>query len=507
MGLEDNSVVPPVAPAAPAAPVERTFRTNSEKRFFEKQTAPSLPITPTEPSPQEPAPAAVPPVVVPPVEPPIEAAPAAPVVDPPVVDEPPAAEPPVPAEDDFSVELPGTVPDDGVLLDAPVRHPDSPLEEGAAQWQHDAYNRLQSDTTISEEDKKTISELPPGSWDKARRWSKDTKLLGQFRDANVPISSVFEMLSKQSKDRTAEFEVESLNRVLSNPEGMTTFSEKHPQLFATLLSELVNSHSEFVAGTLQKAGFNVVKAEPFDKQKILDKLKAHPMWDTFSETDIADMVESQIDELAGMVQTSPISPEDLAAQLEQGTASPAQDSGVYQQLQTSVNEAKSNHWIKAIGDGLQVSGIKPATQEEITRNPAAAHLKTIIYNAALYGLDGVITGWDEHSSKWGESQPGFKSTFEELGTYLQSGDIPRFAENAPSMNPFYFEFGKKRANTALIRNLYKVVDKMLATGTEPPPPPPPGGQPPPVITGQPPIQEGRQYRTNSERRYFESRGK
>lgn len=495
MGLEDTTPAVPAAPVAdpPAAPEERTFRTNSEKRFFERQASSSLPNTPIETPPQTTTPTEAPPI---PTEP-IQAAP----------DEPlQTAEPAEIAEDDFSVELPGTeVPDDGVLLDATVRHPDSPLEENAPLWQHDAFSRLQSDTSISEEEKKTISELPPSSWDRARRWAKDTKLLGQFRDPEVPIATVFDILSKQSKERVGEIEVESINRVLSNPDMMVSFSEKHPQLYATLLSELVNNHSEFVATTLQKAGFNVVKAEPFDKEKILDKLRSHPMWDTFSETDIAEMVESQIDELAAMVSTGKVSPEDLAAELGKQESQAPVDNQFYQQVTNTVNSAQDNHWLKAVGDGLQTSGIRPATQEEINRNPAAAHLKTIIYNAALYGLKGVITDWDAHSSKWGKTQPGFTSTFEELASYLQSGDVARFEENAPSMNPFYFEFGQKRARTALIQNLYKAVDKLLVPETTPPPPLP--GTPPPTIDGQSTPPGERKYRTNSERRYFESIGK
>lgn len=499
MGLEDTTstsvVVPPTAPAVdvPAVPEQRTFRTNSEKRFFEKQASSSLPNTPTETPPQTPVTPDTPPATTEQVTTPIP-------------DEPTPAAPDTVAEDDFSVELPGTqVPEDGVLLDAAVRHPDSPLEENAPAWQHDAYSRLQSDTTISDEEKKTISELPPSSWDKARRWAKDTKLLGQFRDPEVPIASVFETLSKQSKERVGELEVESINRVLSDPDSMVAFSDKHPQLYAALLSELVNNHSDFVASTLQKAGFNVVKAEPFDKEKIFDKLRSHPMWDTFSETDIAEMVESQIEELAGMVSTGQVSPEDLAAELGKKDAGPAADNQLYQQVTSTVKNVQDNHWLKAVGDGLQTSGIKPATQEEINRNPAAAHLKTLIYNAALYGLNGVIIDWDSHSSKWGSTQPGFTSTFEELASYLQVGDVARFEENAPSMNPFYFEFGQKRARTALIQNLYRTVDKLLTAEPATVPPLPPG-TPPPTIEGQPAPTGERKYRTNSERRFFESRG-
>lgn len=500
---DEISVTPVVEPVAPAAAPERKFRTIAEEKFFAKREASSLPNTSTEPSTQEPI-----------SEVPAPSAPDTPVVDepvvPPVIDavEPPT-EPPALAEDDFSVELPGsTIPEDGVLLNTDVRHPDSPLAETAPKWQHDAFNRLQSDPNISPEDKKTISELPPSAWDKARKWQADTKLLGQFRNAEVPISAVFDTLTRQSRERVAELETEALNRMLTNPEGMVAYSSAHPREYAEVMAALINDHSDFVASALQKRGFKVVKAEPFDKDKIINDLKQHPLWETFSETEIADLVTSKIEELSGMISTTALTPDELAAQMDKPQATPAMATEAIQKIQTAIVGAKTEQWTKAIGDGLQANGIKPATQAEIAKNPALAHLKTIVYNAALYGLDGVISNWDEHSAKWGQTRPGFSETFDELASYLQDGDIDRFTDGAPGMNPFYFEFGQKRAQTALVQNLYKAIDKLMQETAPVPVPQPITPTTPPTTNGQPsPVDGGRQYRTNSERRFFESRGK
>lgn len=493
----------PTAPVAPATPAEPRGRTLSERRFFAKQDASSLPISPTEPPAQTTPPVNVVSDVVAPSPPPIVDEPAGTV--PPIE---PAAEPI--SADDFSVELPGMAVNDGVLLEGPdARHPDSPLDINAPKWQHEAYNRLQADTSISDADKKTISELPPTAWDKARRWQTDTKLLGQFRDAEVPISSVFDMLTKQSKERVAEFEVESLNRLLSNSNRMVEFSDKHGQLFAGLMTSMINEHSDVVASVLKKKGFNVVKAEPFDRNKILDEIKNHPMFETFAETDIAELVNAKINALADMVGTNEeITPEELAAGLQKADQ-PATDTAV-RELTTSIMQAhaevRDNQWLKAIGDGLQSSGIKPATQAELTKNPAAAHLKTVLYNAALYGLPGVITGWDEHSANWGANQTGFKETFDELASQLRAGDVARFKESSSALNPFYFEFGQKRANIAMIRNLYSTVDKILSEAAAPPPPVVDPATPPATIDGLPPAGGEPKGRTYSERRYFASRG-
>lgn len=517
---EDVVVIPPVTPPAapPVAPppVEPRGHTLSEQKFFAKRDASSLPnpsvIPPQEPAPVAPPVEVVPPVAQPPVTPPVdEPIAVVPPVDPPVAP-PVQAEPPIAeiAEDDFSTELPGLGVEDGSLLEAPAVHPDSPLKVGDPQWAHDAFNRLQADTTISPEDKKTIAELPPTAWDKARRWQNDTKTLGQFRDEQVPIGSVYDTLTKQSKERTDELQTEALNRLLSNPDGIEDFSAKHPQLYATVMTELINNASDVVASVLKKKGFNVVKAEPFDKQKIIDRIKANPMYETLAETDMAVLIEQEITNLAELIGEGTVTPEELAAQMAQPDVPATKAREAFAQVQTTVKEAQETQWKKAIGDGLQAAGIKPATQVELAKNPQAAHLKTVLYEMALNGLPGVVEGWDEHSAKWGANQPGFKETFEEVAMHLQRGDMAAFQESAPSLNPFYFEFGKKRSGMGLIQNLYRAVDGLLGVSVAAPPPVIPG-VPPPVNGGLPPgggelpkTKSGREM-TFSEQRYFKSK--
>lgn len=472
-------VAAPVAPAAPATPTpapEKQFRTLSEAKFFANKENSSLPETPIELPPQEPAP------IVPST---------------PSPSEPVSVTPP---EDDFSVDFPEAQKEEGVLLQDPVRHPDSPLSDTAPQWQHDAFNRLQQDPTISEEDKKTISALPPNVWDKARRWNADTKLLGEFRDQNVPISRVFDILTKQSKERATEIETEAINRLLSTPERMIEFSAAHPQTYAQVMSTLITEHTDFIADVLKRKGFTLSKAQPFDVNKVLEDLKSDPLWDTFSETDIAAKVEAAMAEMAQRIGTTEVTPEDLMEGLNQQPQS--ESSQVFQTAFETAKRARDNQWLKAISDGLAESGIKPATPEEAKRNPAAANLKTLIYNVALHGLPGVITNWDEHSAQWGAKQPGFQETFQELASLLTSGEFERFEESSSAMNPFYYEFGKRRANIGLIQNLYRTVDKLLST-TEPAPAP--TGTTPPGGTASAPAAEPR-GRTLSERRFFAARG-
>lgn len=483
---EENTTTPaPSEPIpAPAAPEPRG-QTLAEQKFFASRDASSLPPVPTdipiEPSNQEPTPAA--PLV------PDTAAVAAPA---PAAESTPEAIP----ETDFSTTMPGET--DGVLIGDDMLHPDSPLDASAPPWQHEEYRRLQADSSLSDEDKKAISELPPSKWAKARKWQADTKLLGQFRNPEIPISQVFDVLKKQSKERVAALEVESLARLVQSGEGMVEFSRTHPQLYGEIMSEMINSHTEFVQKALQKKGFNLVKQEPVSMDSIKAKLKANPLYETFADTDLEDLILQEYEALAQRLQPGEVTPEDLIPGDQPDTV----DTAHFQALQQTVSTVRETQWIKAVSDGVQASGIKPATQEEAQRNPAAAHLKTLIYNVAVHGLPGVMTGWDEHSDKWGQAQPGFTSTRDDLRTLLREGDLESFTANAPSMNPFYYDFGTKRGTTPLIQNLYRQALKMFETA---PPAPVPTTQPP-LTNGNAPTPEVK-GQTYAERKYFASLGK
>lgn len=476
------------------------FRTLAEQRFFANSGTPSL-SDHAAPTQDTPAPAPTTPTDIqadPPTQDTPQAAPQETAQEPP--QETPADQVQVEGGDDpfleslkeFSTEIPDEPkPEESVDIPEGVLPPESP------QWQKDAYSRLMQDETLTEEDKETIKQLNPKAWDKARKWNKDTKLLGQFRNKEVPITSVYEVLEKQSPERLRELEVESINRAIGDGETLVRFSQEHPKVFSELLVSLIDNHSEFVTSVLNKKGYSVAKTGPVSADSILDQLKADPLWETLEDTEFGDKLKAEIQALAE--KASSVSTEDLEKEL----SSSAQDSDAaeqYQKVYTTVQKARDDHWLKAVADGLHNQGIRPATQEETRRDPALASVKNLIYHAALRGLDGVLPNWDDHSSKWGASQPGFTTTMAELQDQLQSGNTDKFLEGAAALNPFYYEFGTKRAMIPFIRNTYQKVESLLNSRS---PAPPPKQTQPPSTASNDQTPTGRQYRTLAEKRFFE----
>jgi len=484
---ENVTAIPPAAdPSAPAAtpPAAEPVKARSiqeEKFLANLRSTSSTPNTETTP-PQDAAPStdeATPP-----------AGTAEPTPEPAPTDgtEPP----PAPAEgegaaelgtelegDDLSSDLPGTTQP---VIEPGAIHPDSPLPADAPAWQQQAFIDIQNDPALSDDEKKTITQLNPSAWSRARRWQKDTKLLGQFRNEDIPIAQVYEMLSRQSKERTVALETEALNRVLSNAERMTDFSKAHPQVFASLLSGLITQHTEFVGKALKAHGLEVIKPEPVNADKLLEELHQNELWETIEGTPLAAQMEQRIKDLASKIGTADVSPEDLAKEL--GGDSPPQSvsTEAYQKTQEAIMTARDRHWLVSISDGLKAAGIKPATPEETRRNPVAAKMKDIVHAIALRGLDGVVENWDTAAAKWGERNEGFQASFTELQALLNEGDIDRFGEYASGLNPLYYEFGTRRAGIPLIKKLYAEAERLLNGAAAAPPPAPAADTPTPGTT-------------------------
>lgn len=397
----------------------------------------------------------------------------------------------------------------------------SPLNETDPQWKHDAYARLQADQDVAPEDREAIANLPANQWDKARRWSKEAKILGRYRDPSVPIKDIFETLSTQSRERAVELEVEAVARTVKDAEAMDAFAAQQPELFADLMATLVNHHSEFVSKALEKKGLKVTPQKPLSADSIFEELQDNPLWETIQDTDLAEVLKAKVGELSAKVNAGEITKEQMVAELNGQQTAPeqgVQTSQQFQQVQQALYEARDKQWIRAISDGVRSQGVNPATPAEMQANPQLAHLKNVIFTAAVHGLPGVIPNWDDHSAAWGEKRDGFSQTFQEVSSHLQSGDIDRFRENASSMNPFYYEFGEKRAQMGMIKSLYNTVNRLL-TGAGPLPPapqdpalpvPPAGGGVPPAPLGGngPRVADGsgKQFRTFSERRFAEKNG-
>jgi hypothetical protein len=404
-------------------------------------------------------------------------------------------------DDDFSADFIDAAPEPAGADPAPP-DPNSPLAADAPQWQQDAYRRLQSDESLSAEDRETVAGLPPSKWDIARKWARDTKTFGKFRDKNVPINEVYDVLSRQSKDRTTELEVEALNRLVTDPSGekMGEFSAKYPKVYTELLSGLITQHPEFVQEALKSKGYSISKTEAVDVDSALAEIKNNELWVNIEDTPLGDAIEEKLKVLAAQA---------AQAKPPEFTPEPASESSgdeAYQAAHTAITQVRDTQWLKAVGDGLASQGIRPASPEETRLNPTAAHLKNVVYTVALRGLPGVVPDWDEHSAQWGQKQDGFLATFQELTSYMQEGEYEKFQENAASMSPYYYEFGTRRANVPLIKKLYKAVEQMFGSAPTTPTPLTPESQTTTSPSGSPaPAPADSRFRTLSEKRFFEKR--
>lgn len=435
----------------------------------------------------------------------------------PSTDDPPPAEPPVtptlPVEptvdDDFSSDLPDMPPaNPGEQPAEPSEIPaDSPLDATAPKWQHEAFKNLKSDPDLSEEDKKEIATQPPGTWTRLRAWSKSSKILGKYRDKNVPIKDVVGLLEKQDGERTEELTSYAVSRMIDSPERAESFAKDHPDVFARLMVSLATHNPKFLTDLVERQGFKVVKGEPFDMDKALAEFENDPMWEVTKDTSLGDAIKAKFQAFAESAKDpKALDAEELAAELK---GEPTQDQTAQMEqinrIQETYVNTRENVWLAAVADGLQTAGIRPATQAEMQKSPALATMKNLIYNVALRGMPGVLPDWDEQSYAFGETREGFKQTATELQSMVQRGELDRFTESAPVLNEFYYEFGQRRANIGLVRNAYAHVNRLLAgDGSQPPPPPPPGS--PENLGGNGGQGGEREYKYGSDRLTLEKYG-
>lgn len=423
----------------------------------------------------------------------------------------PSTEPiadPAPAEvseDDFSADLP-ELPSPTPAEEPSEIPADSPLDASAPQWQHEAYKNLKSDPELSEDDKAQIAKLPPGQWTRTRRWSKDAKVLGKYRDANVPIQDVVGLLEAQDKGRTEELTSFAVGRMIDSPELSEAFAQKNPEVFSRLMVALATHNPKFLTSLVERQGFKVVRGDAINVDAALAELENDPMWaEGIKDTDTGRSIVEKLKSFAESAKpTVELNADELAAELK---GEPSQDQAAQMEVANKINEAfetvRERVWLPAVADGLQAGGIKPATAAEVQKNPALANLKNLIYHAALRGMPGVLADWDEQSWKYGESKEGFTSAATELQDLVRRGQYDQFKDAASSLNEHYYDYGQRRANVPLVRNTYRFVERLLSEAPAAAPATPPS-TPEQVTTPAP--QGERKYQFQSDRIILERHG-
>ncbi len=337
----------------------------------------------------------------------------------------------------------------------------SGLEADAPAWQKELYQKIKQDASMTDEDKNAVLALPPSKWQSAKRWQGASKTLGRFRDVNVPIEEVVTMLDRESVERGLALRDYALTEIIQNPERAEQFVSANPKQFAQLVSELFKANPDFTKSVLQHSGYSVVESTPADSSTVLRDLQSNPLWAVIQGTELEQVLTDKLSQIQPPKVDEPVGNEpDTSAQNTQA---------LYQKAQETYTNVLNQTWKEQVKDGLRSEGIVPPSQEEYRANPAAAHLKNIVYNVALNGLDGVLPDWDSDSMTLGSKDEGIKGLFEELQTSLTRNEFDKFADNAPLLNEFYYEYGKKRSKLMLIQNLYKMVDTMVKATPTPAP--------------------------------------
>jgi len=372
----------------------------------------------------------------------------------------------------------------------------------APDWQREQFANIVNDPNFSEQDKRDILAQNPHSWVKQRKWQRDSRTLGRFRDPNVPITDILGALREQNTTRAEQLEIESAASLLSNAEKIVRFAESQPEVYSQLMLALITEAPEQMTQVLGKQGYLVTKAEPANADDILAKLMENPYYASIRDTEFGDEVVNTIRDLATKAgSTEPTEPTEPNQPAPTGFQNPEFVSRVTETVETT----KTQVWDKALSDGLAREGIKPATKEEIAANPLA-YFKTIMHNIAVHGLEGVVPSSDKQIDKFVGDNPDYLETLQALDRYLSSGELDKFKDEAKTLAPVYHQFGAARAGIPFIKGLYNQVQKLLGEKpavTQPPPPEPTVPQTP---TGNPPITP-RDNGWASDRLFFEKQNR
>jgi hypothetical protein len=419
-------------------------------------------------------------------------------------DTPPAAPAPeVPVVlDPFSVDLPngdqqaqplGT--DDAGGLEQPPQEeftpPEgSPLPATAPRWQHDAYQRIATDENLTDEDKKVITSLPVQQWDRAKEWRTSNRKLGKFRDETVPVTQVVELLERESPSRVAELLQHGVNKILTDEGFQQQFVSKNKETYAMLMQALTVHNPEFVSSVLERQGYTVQRAAPFDAQAELEKLKSRAEWQLIEGTETGDALVRAIEERA-KAQPQAVSTEELVKELEEKEKNPQAQQTLSPQAAQAAMETyqyvEQNVFLSAVAQGLQAEGMKLPTPNDWKLNPEAAATMTNAYYVALEG-GGDIESWDTQSHKYCKQFDGFEEKVKSLQDMIRAEKFDDFKSMSRSLDPYYYEFGKARAKVGRVRASYDAAAKRLEEAKKAaatPQTPAPQGQQPPVQGQQP----------------------
>lgn len=394
-------------------------------------------------------------------------------------------EPPEPKEDvkpdDFSTNLPGLTvqdkPEDSAVIPQVQSDDYNEFKPGddAPTWQHTAFANIVNDQGLSDSDKKSVLQQNPYAWDKFRQREKSGKIIGRFSDRNVPINEVFSDLETYNGDRLIELEVEAVSRIITDESKIQAFGESKPEVLRDLLNALVELNPDLVTRALNARGYNVVEDKPFDVEAALEEMRNNPLWEGISDSELEEQIISQMKSLAEKVQPN-IQP-DGTEDADPSPETPA-NTEYLQQAASAVQNARDSVWVKAISEGVSQSGIKPATQSEVSATPLA-HIKTFLHHIAVHGLPGVIPDWESQSLQYAAGDEEFNKNRALLREGLESGKLDEFNSRVNTLAPTYYTFGQQRGKMGIISNLWKQVDAMVQSALSAKPAPEPEPAPAP----------------------------
>jgi len=395
-----------------------------------------------------------------------------------VTEDPTQQPPPAVVADDFSTDLLGapasTDDPTQTQTQVPTTVPEAFAEfvpsAESPEWQREAFNNIVTDASLSDQDKKDILSQTPYSWTKQRKWRRDSKILGKFRDGNVPAKDVLTALGEQNPTRLAQLETAAVAGILEDSDRIVQFAEGNPQLYSDLIVALVAEAPEYVERVLNSRGYVVQKATPQSADDILERLQSSPYYDAIKGSEFADELVETITKLAQSAQPAASS---VDTEGDKDTQTGQQPFGTtqefFQKVAPVVDETQRNVFDRAVADGLRMEGIRPATEAELAKNPLA-HLKNVLFAIGVHGLEGVVHPVDKQMPLFMKGNADYSEGMAALDAALAQGDLNRFKAEASALAPFYQQLGTARAGIPFIKNMYRQIAALLGeTDTVPDP--------------------------------------
>lgn len=347
------------------------------------------------------------------------------------------------------------------------------IDENTPEWIKTSLADLESDTSISQEDKQSIAQLPPNKWSRVKNWEKNSKTVSNFLNNTVPIDTVLNDLKSKSGARASQLENHVVASMVSNPQELERFAVANPEQYKKLMLGLANSSEDTVKAILESKGYRVEKADATpignDLLALLESNDEYSDdWGHVKGTKVEDLVKQILSRDAArevkFQELQANAPEKLVAQTDntpEGAFTPEQQQGL-----TTI----SSEWGKVYSSGLAASGIVPPTEQQMKDNPESGMLRQMAYEIAVNGMGSKLPSWDEHLYAWGMTQDDYKDIDTEVSRLITEGKVSDAVNLSKGAAASVYKFAQLRAKVPAIQSALALAKKLESGVVTPKPP-------------------------------------